>query len=186
MGPGQVVPSRNGSSTFIYYTYIFRIGIIPVPHVYKHQAGVLPTAKVAKSPSIQHLQSSHQTIVTFTEGSHFTSISYPGKPLAIQRFPFFEKKQENNKKTKHHAVSMDKIWLTCWDKNFSSTYPTPESFLVHQAYQIQQRITRYTRIYGGSGDKKLIEVPLHPCAPNSDLASTLDIAATKGRGGKKW
>ena len=100
MGPGQVVPSRNGSSTFIYYTYIIRIGIIPVPHVYKHQAGVLPTAKVAKSPSIQHLQSSHQTIVTFTEGSHFTSISYPGKPLAIQRFPFFEKKtgkQQENK-----------------------------------------------------------------------------------------
>ena len=78
---------------------------------------------------------------------------------------------------------MDKIWLTSSeDKKYLTYISHPiKSILVHQAHQIQQQITRFApEISWIFGDKKLIEAPLHPCAPNSDLASTLGFCGNKG------
>lgn len=166
-------------SWLIYYTYI----------KHRHQTCLIQQVdihkcpkKIANYPSIQHLRSSHQTTITVTP-LHIHFLPWENclilkMHVRVQRFHPRRILQKLQKK--HRNDMKDNMMLSMGPQNLANlsggqNTSSTESFLVHQTYPIQQQITRYT----GSVDKKLIEVPLHPCAPNSDLASTFSMA-TKG------
>ena len=105
----------NGSSTFIYYTYM--------KHRHRHHRCLMMYTpswhSQRRSPNTQasNIYNHHiKPLRPLQKVATVTSISYPGKPLAIQRFPFFSKKtgkqQENNTSCAVHGQNP----LTCWDK----------------------------------------------------------------------